>query len=37
MLTPELIAALAALGALALLPVLVRHLRARRHATGSTG
>lgn len=36
-LTPELIAALVALGVLALLPVAVRHLRARRQATGSTG
>jgi uncharacterized membrane protein YdjX (TVP38/TMEM64 family) len=37
MLTPQLIAALTALGALALLPVLVRYLRARRQATGSMG
>jgi uncharacterized membrane protein YdjX (TVP38/TMEM64 family) len=36
-LTPELLAACAALGGLALLPVLVRHLRARRQAAGSTG
>jgi uncharacterized membrane protein YdjX (TVP38/TMEM64 family) len=36
-LTPELLAALAALGALALLPVLVRRLKARRQAAGSAG
>jgi uncharacterized membrane protein YdjX (TVP38/TMEM64 family) len=38
MLKPEILAALATLGVLALLPVLVRHGRARRQAaTGSTG
>jgi uncharacterized membrane protein YdjX (TVP38/TMEM64 family) len=36
-LTPELIAACVALGVLALLPVLVRHLRARYQATGPAG
>jgi uncharacterized membrane protein YdjX (TVP38/TMEM64 family) len=36
-LTPELLAALAVLGVIALLPVVARRLRARRHAAGTMG